>query len=88
MQNRCAELKLDAERKAGELLGELPKKANQHVAGDTLSQAGIERHQSSRWQRIASIPEPEYEAYKAEAYNGDERPVYAPHSPANRPAAP
>lgn len=66
MQNECAELKLRAERKAGEMLAALPKKANQHVAGDTLSQAGIARHQSSRWQRIASLPEGEFDAYIAE----------------------
>jgi hypothetical protein len=31
--------------------------------GDTLSRFGVARHQSSRWQRIASLPEGEFDAY-------------------------
>lgn len=66
MQNRCAELKLRAERKAGELLGQMPKNPGGRSTSDTLSQVGIARHQSSRWQRIAHLPEDEFEGYIAE----------------------
>lgn len=67
MQNEAAELKLRAERKAGELLAEMPKhEGGRGKTGDTMSQVyGIEKHQSSRWQRIASLPEPAFEEYIA-----------------------
>lgn len=70
MQNRCARLKLDAERKAGEMLAVMPKKANQHVAGTTMVQAGISRNQSSRWQRVASLPEDKYDRWCDETTAG------------------
>lgn len=62
-QNHAAHVSLLCQRRAGELLAETPTKANQWSAGDTLSQAlGVEsetaaRALSSRWQRLASIPE-------------------------------
>lgn len=62
MQNNAAELKLRAERRLGELLRDTPKLHGARPA-DTelhdvtpLSDLGIERIQSHRWQRIASIP--------------------------------
>lgn len=48
MQNRCAEIKLRAERRAGELLMETPK-AKRHVNSDTLSQLGVERLDGSAY---------------------------------------
>jgi len=69
MQNQCAELKLRAERRAGELLTGMAKKPNQHGAAPTLGGAGINHNQSSRWQRIAALPEPDFEACIAEAHN-------------------
>lgn len=51
--------KLRAERKAGKMLGEMPKKTNQNGAGNTtlpaLNDLGISKMQSSRWQAVASI---------------------------------
>lgn len=67
MQNRCAEVKLRAERKAGELLAEMPKNPGGRSTSDTLSQVGVQRHQSSRWQRIASLPDHDFENYVTEA---------------------
>lgn len=68
MQNRCAELKLRAERKAGLLLADMPKQAG--ARGDTelprLSDIGVAKHQSSRWQRVASLPEDDFEEYVAD----------------------
>lgn len=70
MQNQCAELKLRAERRAGELLASQvemgrPKKV---CPAGTLSDIGVSRKQSSNWQRIASLPEEEFEEYIAEAH--------------------
>lgn len=69
-QNTAAEIKLWAERKAGELLTMMPK----HPAGrrtinrshdvtdlpPTLEEIGIGKMESSRWQAIASVPEDEF----------------------------
>lgn len=75
MQNQCAEIKLRAERKAGEMLGEMDRRRPadgrpEKVLHDatlieppTLGDLGITRSQSSRWQQVASIPEPEFEKY-------------------------
>ena len=69
MQNDLAEIRLYAERKAGELLKEtelnkgilkegdkLPV-VNKEDYGVKLSELGISKNQSSNWQRIADIPE-------------------------------
>ena len=59
MQNDVAEIKLRAERRAGEMLGEMgesgqrplgrPEKESQQV---TLSDFGLTKSQSSRWQSM------------------------------------
>lgn len=74
MQNACAEIKLRAERKAGEILKEVPKNKGMNgtaltgntvlpVRDDTptLSDLGISKMQSSRFQAVASIPEETFE---------------------------
>jgi N6-adenosine-specific RNA methylase IME4 len=70
-QNYAAEVKLRAERRAGELLAADPALQNfRPIRSDTkslLSEYGIERHESSRWQRIAALPEPTFERYIVEA---------------------
>ena len=61
MQNQCAEIKIRAERRAGELL----KKTVRHEGGRPTKPsddarvlpAGISWDQSSRWQKVASVPE-------------------------------
>jgi len=69
MQNDCAEFKIRAERKAGEFLretelskGAAEKKTRLHDA-TTLSDLGIEKTQSHRWQKIASVPNEEFESH-------------------------
>ena len=70
----AAELKLDAERKGGRMLVQMdlpasrPTKASQRA---TLSDYGITRSQSSRWQALANVPEEEFEA----ALVGEEKPT-------------
>ena len=72
MQNRCAEIRIRSERRAGEMLKEREK----HPPGPSredrshdgtqlypprLEELGITKNQSSRWQLIASIPEQDFE---------------------------
>jgi len=70
----ATEIKLRAERRAGELLAEMPK--NKGTRGDgrpplggrddrppkderqRLSDLGISKDESSRWQKLARMPEP------------------------------
>ena len=59
-----------AERRAGELLAEMPllngargigKKVESHGTIPLLSDLGISRDQSSRWQKLAAVPEDKFE---------------------------
>lgn len=68
------EIALRAERKAGELLAEMPKHPPGPVpSADTrdlppkLSDLGITYDQSSQWQQLAKIPEPDFERGVADA---------------------
>lgn len=68
VQNLCAELKLRAERRIGELLqvtvehgGDRRSSSSSHHTN--LKDLGITGDQSSRWQRIASVPEPDFERH-------------------------
>ena len=81
MQNRCAEIKLRAERKAGELLADRDK----HPAGrpaenrfhdatnlpPRLTDLGISKSQSSRWQSVASLPEDVFETHVRETVQAE-----------------
>ena len=74
MQNECAELKLRAERKAGEMLRAMPKrsgardgKTGLHDVTPLLADVGVSKIQSMRWQQVAAVPEPEFERHLAEA---------------------
>lgn len=78
-QNFCAEIKLRAERRLGEMLavtpmrhGARPADAGLHHATPDLEVLGIEKTASSRWQRIAGIPEETFERYLAETRGGGE----------------
>jgi hypothetical protein len=67
MQNQCAEIKVRAERRAGELLKAKEKhrgfpdivQSHDVTPPPKLEEIGISRKQSSRWQAIADIPEPQ-----------------------------
>ena len=72
--NAAAEIKLRAERKAGEMLAVMDKrdggdamKARSHdvteVAPPSLSDLGIDKMQSSRWQRASRVASDDFEAY-------------------------
>lgn len=76
-ERRACEIRLRAERKAGELLREMEKakgaRGNPGGRGapvvrshgetaQTLSNLGISKTQSSRWQQLAAIPEDVFEA--------------------------
>lgn len=69
---KAMEIKLRAERKAGEFLKEMPK----HNGGrplktgsimepviPTLDEIGVDKKESHRWQRIADIPKEQFEEY-------------------------
>jgi len=78
--NYATEIKLRAERKAGELLIAMAASGERRTRDDGLSEQvsegatpapsltdlGISRDQSSDWQAIASLAEPEFEAHIAE----------------------
>jgi hypothetical protein len=73
IQNTGAEIKRQAERRMGELLREMKEYGELKHGGDrrsasrsrevSLKLLGINRMQSSRWQRTASLPESIFEAY-------------------------
>lgn len=72
MQNQCAEVKLRAERRTGEMLKEMDlhkggrptRNSSQGENGfPKLSELGIDRNMSSRCQLIASIPEAAFDTF-------------------------
>jgi N6-adenosine-specific RNA methylase IME4 len=69
-QQECAELKLRAERKAGELLATTPLHNGDPRSQDAtrLDDLGINKSQSSRWQRLASLSDFEFEGYIGNAW--------------------
>jgi hypothetical protein len=81
-QNQAAELKLRAERRAGEMLATMerhqrednfPKSMASTSDKPTLSDIGVTKDQSSNWQQIASIPESDFEQHIEETKsNGKE----------------
>jgi N6-adenosine-specific RNA methylase IME4 len=63
IQNEACEVKLRAERRAGELLAKFPKNPGGRSTATTLIEVGIDNNQSSRWQRIATLPEETFEEF-------------------------
>jgi N6-adenosine-specific RNA methylase IME4 len=77
-QNRCAEIRLRAERKLGELLSTTPrlhgrpKSVPEENTLPRLSDLGVaDRKISQRAQRIAAVPAREFEAYLRDARNAE-----------------
>lgn len=77
-QNRAAEIKLRAERKAGELLAQVPRDKGGRPAENSphreasftgyqsaIRDAGIPKATAERWQQVAAIPEPVFEDHIA-----------------------
>lgn len=57
LQNTAAEIKLRAERRAGETLAKTLKRGGDPKSHEvTLLDLGVSKMQSSRWQAIASVP--------------------------------
>jgi N6-adenosine-specific RNA methylase IME4 len=65
MQNQCAEIKIRAERRAGELLKDLTVRGRPEKGSsvEPLSSLGIGKTQSHRWQTIAAPPEKQFDQY-------------------------
>ena len=73
LQNKAAELKLRAERKAGAVLQKMKlrggdRKSNRPRDGLKLVDMGLTENQSRRWQREALVPEEAFTCYVASAY--------------------
>ncbi len=75
VQNQAAELKIDAQRKGGEMLSRINfdrggnAKALSRLSGSTgtrLDELGVTKYESATWQQVAQIPEQEYELFKAQ----------------------
>jgi hypothetical protein len=75
LRQEAAEAHLRTQRRAGELLAQLPRnpggRPRQRSAGQggpsnqpiTLRELGVDVHESHRWQRIAAVPEQQFEEY-------------------------
>jgi hypothetical protein len=68
MQNRAAEFRLRAERKAGMMLSQLSLRGGDHKSNGRrdrlkLSDLGITQNQSKRWQRESMVPDSTFDAY-------------------------
>lgn len=75
LMNDASELKLIAERRAGELLearGEMRGKPSKLSQRETISHLGIDRNESSRWQAEATIPEKQFQGYIKECRQENE----------------
>ena len=81
-ERRACEIRLRAERKAGQLLSKREKanrgpdktgQGSQRATSDarTLSEHGISKDQSSRWQQLGDVPEEDFET----ALNGSAMPT-------------
>ena len=66
--NHCAEIKLLAERKAGTILAKQLRKGRPEKWSQlaTISEVGITKSESSRWQQEAKVPAKEFERYVSE----------------------
>lgn len=74
-QNVAAELKIRSERRAGDILRSMPlkggdRKSSAHHMRETLTTLGISQNQSTRWQKLASVPEDVFERLVADAMQG------------------
>lgn len=80
-QNHAAEIKLRAQRRAGDILKRMKETGERAKGGEqgrreyqpaTLEDMDITRVDASRWQQIAELPEETFEAFIAET-KGDEK---------------
>ncbi|MCP4592831.1 MAG: hypothetical protein GY842_19015 [bacterium] len=79
MQNNCAEIKIRAERRAGELLKAMEKHKGGRPSGNRshdatgLGDLGLNKSQSSRWQATASVPHKVFEGHIAKVKAAGDR---------------
>lgn len=71
LQNRATELKLRAERRAGDLLSKMHLRGGNRTPESEadrvkLKELGINHNQSARWQKEASVPEDVFNAFVEE----------------------
>ena len=74
----AAALKLDAERRAGQLFAAIERRAGSRDGEETpyaatLRELGVARRSADRWQKIASVPRDLYERYVGDARRVAER---------------
>lgn len=75
VQNLAAELKLRSERRAGEILRSMSlrggdRKTDARYSRTTLEQLGIDQNQSTRWQKLAAVPDEEFQRVVTAAQKG------------------
>jgi len=103
-ERKCREIQRRAERRCGEMLADMEKakrgpdvngKGSQHrqtsgnARSDTLADLGITYDQSSQWQRLAKVPEPEFEqAIAGPGPVPSARDIVARHGPDQRSKTP
>ena len=72
-ERRACEIRLRAERKAGQILSKMEMRGGDRRSKSrptTLKEVGVSRDQSSKWQKLADVPEEDFEA----ALAGPEKP--------------
>jgi site-specific DNA-methyltransferase (adenine-specific) len=70
MERQCAEIRLRAERRIGELLAKTVRPGNPQLSSTVtigLSELGITRNQSAKWQLAATLPAADFERYVSKA---------------------
>ena len=97
---RATEIRLRAERRGGELLADLKKNGGRANKGNpdkikkstkatftppTLTDLGVTKQQSSRWQKIAALPEAEFESRVDIAVGKAEASIDAASKPKRKP---
>ncbi len=61
-ERRACEIRLRAERKAGKLLKKTVKRGGSKLRGVTLKKHGMSKGQSYRWQKLADVPQEQFES--------------------------
>ncbi|MFL5253255.1 MAG: hypothetical protein ACJ8AI_10240 [Rhodopila sp.] len=100
-ERRACEIRLRAERRCGQLLAEREKARGVLKQGDTLPQSqpattgpetlsdlGISKTQSSRWQKLAAIPDQEFEATFSQPGKPTTNGLITTHAPKAAPEPP